>query len=140
MEYVPVKNHPVVQAANGQPLNMVGTALFTVRLSPSLEIDLEGVAVHDVPGSCLALIGMDLLNGQKGVWDLPQLLWQCQAVQVVVKSTLNSFPKPFWRWSQIIPYQFSRNLLAKSRVMISNLGTSWSKLTSSRSPQNSNAS
>ena len=67
MDYTPVKNYPVVQATNGQPLNVVGTASFTIRLSPSLEMDLEGVTVHDVQGSCVALIGMDLLNGQKGV-------------------------------------------------------------------------
>ena len=67
VDYMPVENHPLVQAANGQPLNVVGTASFTIRLSPSLEIDLEGVTVHDVQGSCAALIGMDLLNGQKGV-------------------------------------------------------------------------
>ena len=36
VDYTPAKNHPVVQAANGQPLNVVGTASFTVRLSPSL--------------------------------------------------------------------------------------------------------
>ena len=63
VDYMPVENHPLVQAANGQPLNVVGTASFTIRLSPSLEIDLEGVTVHDVQGSCAALIGMDLLNG-----------------------------------------------------------------------------
>ena len=57
----------MVQAANGQPLNVVGTASFTIRLSPSLEMDLEGITVHDVQGSCAALIGMDLLNGWKGV-------------------------------------------------------------------------
>ena len=67
MDYTPVKNHPVVQAANGQPLNIVGTASFTIRLSPSLEMDLEGIAVHGMQGSCAALIGMDLLNGRKGV-------------------------------------------------------------------------
>ena len=30
-------------------------------------MDLEGVAVHDVQGNYVALIGMDLLNGSKGV-------------------------------------------------------------------------
>ena len=69
MDYTPVKNHPVVQAANGQPLNIVGTASFTIRLSPSLEMDLEGVTVHGVQGSCAALIGMDLLNGRKEVLE-----------------------------------------------------------------------
>ena len=67
VDYMPVKNHPVVQTANGQPLNIVGTASFTIRLSPSLEMDLEGVIVHDVHRSCVALMGMDLLNGRKGV-------------------------------------------------------------------------
>ena len=57
----------MVQAANGQPLNVVGTASFTIRLSPSLEMDLEGITVHDIQGSCKALIGMDMLNGRKGV-------------------------------------------------------------------------
>ena len=65
VDYMPVKNCPVVQTANGHPLNLVGTASFTVKFSPSLEIDLEGVIVHDVQGSCAVLIGMDLLNGQK---------------------------------------------------------------------------
>ena len=67
MDFTPVKNHPVVQAANGQPPNIVGTAPFTIRLSPSLEMDLEGVIVHNAQASCAALIGTDLLNGQKGV-------------------------------------------------------------------------
>ena len=63
VDYVPVKDHPVVQVANGLPLKVVGTASFTIRLSLSLEIDLEGVTVHDVQRSCAVLIGMDLLNG-----------------------------------------------------------------------------
>ena len=66
VDYTPVKNHPVVQAANGQPLNIVGTAAFTIRLAPSLEMDLEGITVHNVQGSCVALIGMDLLKGVLG--------------------------------------------------------------------------
>ena len=48
VDYAPVKNHPVVQAANSQPLNVVGIASFTIRLSPSSEIDLKGVTVHNV--------------------------------------------------------------------------------------------
>ena len=67
MDYTPAKNHLIVQAANVQPLNMVGIATFTVRLSPSLEIDLKGVTVHNVPGSCATQKGIDLLNGRKGV-------------------------------------------------------------------------
>ena len=67
MDYTPIKNHPVVQAANGQTLNVVVTASFTIRLYPSLEMDLEGVTVKDIQGNCAALIGMDLLNGRKRV-------------------------------------------------------------------------
>ena len=67
VDYAPVKYHPVVQATNGQLLNVVVTASYTIRLSPSLEIDLEGVIVYDVQGSCMTLLGMDLLNGRKGV-------------------------------------------------------------------------
>ena len=48
VDFAPVKNHPVVQAANDQPLNIVGTVSFTIRISPSLEMDLGGVTVHDV--------------------------------------------------------------------------------------------
>ena len=40
VEYVSVKSHLEVQTTNSQPLNVVGTASFTVRLSLSLEIDL----------------------------------------------------------------------------------------------------
>lgn len=67
IDYMPVKNHPVVQVTNGQPLNVVGTTSFTTRVSPSLEMDLEGITVHDVQGSCAVLIGIDLLNGREGV-------------------------------------------------------------------------
>ena len=46
---------------------MVGIASFTIKLSLSLDAELEGVTAHDVPGSCAALIGMDLLNERKGI-------------------------------------------------------------------------
>ena len=52
LDFTPVKNHPVVQAANGQPLNVVWTTSFTIRFFPSLEMDLEGVTVHDVRELC----------------------------------------------------------------------------------------
>ena len=119
VDYASIKNHPVVQATNGQPLHMVGTASLTIRLSLSLEIDLKGVTVHDVPGSCVALIGMDLLNGQKRVLGPASVTLAAQAVQAVVKFTLNSFSNPFWRWSQLSQYQLPRSLLATSRAMAS---------------------
>ena len=49
-----------VTAANGSEVPIVGSASFKVRLSPSLELELEDVAVQQ-NNNCLALLGVDKL-------------------------------------------------------------------------------
>ena len=60
---VPIRNNAQAlsaTAANGSSIPIIGTASFKIRLSPSLELELEGVAVQG--GSTYnALLGMDVL-------------------------------------------------------------------------------
>ena len=44
----------------------MGLASFKVRLSPSLELELEDVAVQQ-NSNCLALLGVDVLQGRIGM-------------------------------------------------------------------------
>ena len=60
IEISPQKPAFQVTAANGSEVPIVGSASFRVRLSPSLEVDLDGVAVQQ-NNSCSALLGMDVL-------------------------------------------------------------------------------
>ena len=55
-----------VTAANGSEVPIVGSASFRVRLSPSLELELEDVAVQQ-NSNCSALLGVDVLQGRVGV-------------------------------------------------------------------------
>ena len=56
----------MLNAANGTPLAVVGSVSFTVCLSPTLEMDLEGVAVQELEGY-LAFLGTDVLIGKAGI-------------------------------------------------------------------------
>ena len=67
VQVMTTKNKPSVYAANGTAISITGTASFTLRLSPSLEIDLADVAVQDCGDYYSALLGMDVLSGRKGV-------------------------------------------------------------------------
>ena len=55
-----------VTVANGSKVPIVGSASFKVRLSPSLELELEDVAVQQ-NNNCSALLGVDVLQGRIGV-------------------------------------------------------------------------
>ena len=48
---------------------IVGSASFKVRLSPLLELELEDVAVQQ-NSNCLALLGVDVLQGRIGMLGL----------------------------------------------------------------------
>ena len=51
--------------ANGSEVPIMGSASFKVGLSPSLEVELEDVAVQQ-NRNCSALLGIDVLKGHSG--------------------------------------------------------------------------
>ena len=62
----PKKPAFLVTVANGSEVPIMGLASFKVRLSPSLELELEDVALQQ-NSNCSALLGVDVLQGRIGV-------------------------------------------------------------------------
>ena len=138
MDFTPVENHPVIQATNGQPLNVVGTASFTIRLSLSLEIDFERVTVHDVQGSSAGLVGMDLLNGQKGVLGPASITLASPGSSSSREIHFKLIPQSFVVVVPIISISIGKEFASQVQSDDPNLGISWPRPTSSSFLQNIN--
>ena len=62
-----------IRGAGGANVETLGTATFTVQVSPTLELDLSDVVVS-VGDFYQALIGRDILGGKPGVLGPAQIV------------------------------------------------------------------